>query len=90
MLIQKQIDSTLSVYTNPIDLHNGFYSKAKMNIIVDTYYNITENQAIYYDKVATDSLFSNMDLSSFYSKTGVDDIDNGLSTLILHTCARTD
>ena len=29
-----EIDSTLSAYTNSIDLHNGFYSKAKMSIIL--------------------------------------------------------
>ena len=38
-------DSTLSGYTNSIDLHNDFYSKAKMSIILHTYYNITEIQA---------------------------------------------
>ena len=36
-----EIDSTLSGYTNSIGLHNGFYSKAKTSIILDTYYNIT-------------------------------------------------
>ena len=36
-----EIDSTLSAYTNSIDLHSGFYSKAKMRVILDTYYNIT-------------------------------------------------
>ena len=42
-----EIDSTLSAYTSPIDLHNDFYSKAKMSIILDTCYNITEIQANY-------------------------------------------
>ena len=70
-----EIGSTLSGHTNSIDLHNGFYSKAKISIILDTYYNITEIQANYYDKVATDS-FVQIDLSSYYSKIGVDDIGN--------------
>ena len=74
-----EIDLTLSGCTNSIDLHNGFYSKAKMSIILDTYYNITEIQANYYDKVATGSLFSNIDLGNYYSKTEVGDIGNELS-----------
>ena len=61
-----------------------FYSKAKMSIILDTYYNITEIQANYYDKVATDSLFSNIDLSNYYTKIEVDDIDNELFTSIFN------
>ena len=85
-----EIDLTLSGYTNTIDLHNGFYSKAKMSIILDTYYNITEIQANYYDNVATDSLFSNIDLSSYYSKIEVDDIDNERSTLILNAYTTTE
>ena len=54
-----EIGLTLSGYTDSIGLHNDFYSKAKMSIILDTFYNITEIQAKYYDKVATDSLFPN-------------------------------
>ena len=61
-----------------------------MSILLDTYYNITETQANYYDKVATDSLFSNIDLSNYYSKTEADDIGNGLSTLILNTYTKTE
>ena len=38
-----EIDSTLSGYTNSIDLHNDFYSKAKMIFLLDTYYNINRN-----------------------------------------------
>ena len=83
-------DSTLSGYTNSIDLHNDFYSKAKMSIILHTYYNITEIQANQFDKVATDSLFPNIDLSNYCSKTGVDDIDNELSTLMLNTYTKTE
>ena len=56
-----------------------------MSITLDTYYNITETQANYYDKVATDSLFSNKDLSNYYSRIEVDDIDNELSAFILNT-----
>ena len=52
-----------------------------MSIILDTYYNITEIQANYYDKVATDPLFSNIDLGNYYTKIEVDDIDNELFTL---------
>ena len=84
-----EIDLTLSGYTNPIDLHNGFYGKAKASITLDTYYNITEIQANCYDKVATGSLCSNIDLSNYYSKIEVDDIDNELSTLILNTYTET-
>ena len=56
-----------------------------MSIILDTYCNITEIQANYYDKAATGSLFPNIDLSNYYTIAEVDDIDNGLSTLILNT-----
>ena len=79
-----EIESTLSAYRNSIDSHNGFYSKGKMSIILDTYYNITEIQAKYYGKVATDSLFSNIALSNYYSKIEVDDTDNELFALILN------
>ena len=85
-----ETDSTLSGYTNSIDLHDGFYSKAKMSIILGTYYNITEIQANYFDKVETDSLFSNIYSSNYYSKIEVDDIDNELYTLILNTCTKTE
>ena len=66
-----------------------FYSKAKISILSDTYYNITETQANYYDKVATDSLFSNIDLSNYYTKVEIGDIDNELFTLILNACTKT-
>ena len=85
-----EVDSTPSTYTNSIDSPNGFYSKAKMSIILDTYYNITEIQANYYDKVASDSLFSNVGLSNYYTKIEVGDIDNELSTLVLHTYTNTE
>ena len=45
-----EIDLTLSGCTNPIDLHTGFYSKANMSIISDTYCNVAEIQANYYEK----------------------------------------
>ena len=61
-----------------------------MIIILDNYYNITEIQAKYYDKVATDFLFPNIDLSSYCSKNEVDDIDNELTTLILNTYTKTE
>ena len=61
-----------------------------MSIILDTYCNIAEIQASFYDKVATDSLFSNIDLSNYYSKIEAGDIDNELSTLILHTYTKTE
>ena len=61
-----------------------------MSIILDTYYNIIESQTNYYDKVATDSLFSNIGLSNYYSKIEVDDIGNELSTLILNTYTKTE
>ena len=80
-----ETDSTLSAYTNSIDVHNGFYSKANMSIILDTYYNKPEIQANYYDKVATGPLFPNTDLSNYYSRIEVDDIDHELSTLLLNT-----
>ena len=41
-----EIDSTLSGYTNSIGLHNDFYSKAKMSIILDTYYNIRNSSKL--------------------------------------------
>ena len=84
-----EIDLTLSGYTNSIGLHTGFYCKANMSIILDTFYDITEIQANYYDKVATDSLFSNIYLSNYYSKIEVDDTDNELFTLILNTYTKT-
>ena len=61
-----------------------------MSITLDTYYNITEIQANYYDKVATGSLFPNTDLGNYCSKFEVDDIDNGLSTIVLHTYTKTE
>ena len=67
-----------------------FYRKAKMSIILDTYYNITKTQANYYDKVATGSLFPNIDLSNYYSKIEVDDTDNELLTLISNTYTKTE
>ena len=85
-----EIDLTLSAYINSIDLHNDFYSKAKMSIILDTYYNIPEIHANYYDNVATDSLFSKIDLSNYYTKIEIDDIDNELSTLVLNTYTKTE
>ena len=81
-----EIDLTLSAYTNSIGLHNDcLYSKAKLNIKLDTEYIIKEIQANYYDKAATGSLFSNIDLSSYYTKIEIGDIDNELSALILNT-----
>ena len=50
--------------------------------MLNTYYNITDIQANYYDKVATDSLFPNVDLSNYYSKIEIDDMYNELSTMI--------
>ena len=61
-----------------------------MSIILDSCYNITEIQANYYDKVATDPLISNIDLSNYYSKIEVDDIDNEGSTLLLNTYTKTE
>ena len=61
-----------------------------MSIILDTYYNITEIQAYHYDKVATDSLFSNIDPSNYYSKIEVYDTDNELSTLIMNPYTKTE
>ena len=37
-----EIDSTLSAYTNPIQLHTDFYSKVKTNIVSDTYTTATQ------------------------------------------------
>ena len=61
-----------------------------MSIILDTYYNITEIQANYYDKVATDYLFSNIDLSNYCAKIEIDDIDNELFALILNAYTQTE
>ena len=61
-----------------------------MSIILDTYYNITEIQANYYAKVATDSLFSNIYLSNYYTKIEVGDIGNELFTLILNAYTKTE
>ena len=61
-----------------------------MSIILDTCYNITETQANYYDKVATDSLFSNLDLSNYCTKIEIDGTDHELSTLILNTYTKTE
>ena len=61
-----------------------------MSSILDTCYNIPEIQTNHYDKVATDSLFPNIDLSNYYSKIEVGDIDNELSTLILNTYTKTE
>ena len=37
-----------------------------------------------------DTLFSNIDLSNYFTKSEVDDIENELSTLILNTYSKTD
>ena len=85
-----ETDLTLSGYTNSIDLHNDFYNEAKMSIISYTYYTITEIQANYYDNVATGPLFPNIDVSNYYSNLEVDDIGDGLSTLLLNTYTKTE
>ena len=59
-----------------------------MSIMLGTYDNITERQANYYDKVATDSLFSNIDVISYYTRSEVDAIDDELSSLILNICTK--
>ena len=61
-----------------------------MSIILDTYYNITEIQANYYDKVASGSLFSDIDLSNYYTNIEIGDIDNELPTLVLNTYTKTE
>ena len=38
-----------------------------------------------YIKTKIDTLFSNIDLSNYYTKTEIDDLDDELSTLTLNT-----
>ena len=61
-----------------------------MSIILDTYYNIIEIQANCYNKVATDSLFPNIDLSNYYSKIEVGAIGEELPALTLNTYTKTE
>ena len=52
----------------------NMYNKTPVGILIANVYNDT------YIKTEIDSLFSNIDLSSYYTKSEVDDICNGLST----------
>ena len=61
-----------------------------MRFFLEAYYNISEIQANHYDKVATDSLFPNIDLSNLYYKTEVGDTGNELFTLVLNTSTKTE
>ena len=57
----------------------NIYNKAAVDILIADIYNDT------YIETGICSLISNIDLSNYYAKSEVDDIDNELSTLILNT-----
>ena len=60
------------------------YNKTFVDILIAGIYNDT------YMKTEIGSLFSNVDLCSYYTKSEVDDIDNELFTLILNTYTKTE
>ena len=56
-----------------------FYNKSFIGTLISNIYDDV------YVKTEIYTLFSNIDLSSYYIKNEVDDIDNGLSALVLNT-----
>ena len=62
----------------------NMYNKTSVDILTADISNDT------YIKTEIDYLFSNIDLSNYYIKSEVDDIDNELSTLILNTYTKTE
>ena len=62
----------------------NIHNKTHVGILIADIYNDA------YIKTEIDSLFSNLDLSNYYTKSEVDDIDNELFTLILNTYTKTE
>ena len=62
----------------------NMYNKTSVDILIANTYNDT------YIKTEIDSLIPNINLSNYYTKSEVDDIDNELSTLILDTYTKTE
>ena len=57
-----------------------FYNKPSIDTLISNIYNDI------YIKTRIDTLFSNIDSSNYCTKTDTDDLDNGLSALIVNTC----
>ena len=66
-----------------LDIPN-FYNKTFVDILIADIYNYT------YIKTEIDTLFPNIDLSNYYTKSERGDIDNELPTLILNTYTKTE
>ena len=62
----------------------SLYNKTYVYILIAGVYNVI------YIKTDIDTLFSNIDLSNYYTKSDVDDIDNELSSLTLNTYTNTE
>ena len=62
----------------------NMYNNTSVDILIADIYNDT------YIKTEIGSLFSNIDLSNYYTKTEVDDTDNKLFTLLLNTYTKTE
>ena len=60
------------------------YKKAYVDILITGIYNYI------YIQTETDTLFSNIDLGNYYTKSDVDGIGNELSTLVLNTYTKTE
>ena len=78
------------------------YNKTSVDILIADIYNDTHikteidtlflniDLSNYCIKSESGTLFYNIDLSSYYTKFEIDDIDNGLYTLILNTYTKTE
>ena len=60
------------------------YNKTYVDILIADIYNDT------YIKTEIGTLFPNIDLSNYYTKSDVDDIDNELSTLMFNDYTKTE
>ena len=63
------------------DIYNNTYINTKVDTLISSNY---------YIKKEIGTLFSNIDLSKYYTKSEIDDTDNELSTLILNTYTKTE
>ena len=62
----------------------SFYNKPPIDTLIST---INDN---IYIKTQIDTLFSNIALINYHTKTEIDDLDNGLPTLVLNTYNKSD
>ena len=67
------------------DIYDDIYFETEIDTSISNIGSIS-----YYIKAEIYTLFSNIDLSSYYIQSEVDDIDNGLSTLVLEIYTKTE